>query len=380
VKKSLAIHPKTTNMRLLLNAIRIFVGVLFIFSGLIKANDPLGLSYKMQEFFEIWHMDFLNPYTLAFSILMIAFEIIAGFAVIIGWQFKLFSWMLFLLIIFFTFLTGYAVLSGKIKECGCFGDCIKLTAEQSFAKDIILFVLIGFLLIKRDQIKAFFAPLISIALLLLITIGSFAIQWYVLEHLPIFDCLPYKNGVDIEEKMQIPAGAIPDSTVINFVYQKDGKEMEFDAEHFPEDFNDSTYTFVKRYDKIVRKGNAEPAIKDFVIMTSSGIDTTFAILSDPREMLVLFLRKPSEGASEWITSFQEIVSYSKTNSRPLIAITPAYEELTTLFSEQKIDIPIFKSDLVAVKTAARSNPTLYKIQQGVIINKWGKADLEQAIR
>jgi uncharacterized membrane protein YphA (DoxX/SURF4 family) len=380
VKKSLAIHPKTNNMRLLLNAIRIFVGVLFIFSGLIKANDPLGLSYKMQEFFEIWHLDFLNEYTLAFSILMIAFEIIAGFSVIIGWQFKLFSWMLFLLIIFFTFLTGYAVLSGKIKECGCFGDCIKLTAEQSFAKDIILFVLIGFLLIKRDQIKAFFAPLISIALLLLITIGSFAIQWYVLEHLPIFDCLPYKNGVDIEEKMQIPAGAIPDSTVINFVYQKDGKEMEFDAEHFPEDFNDSTYTFVKRYDKIVRKGNAEPAIKDFVIMTSSGIDTTFAILSDPREMLVLFLRKPSEGASEWITSFQEIVSYSKTNSRPLIAITPAYEELTTLFSEQKIDIPIFKSDLVAVKTAARSNPTLYKIQQGVIINKWGKADLEQAIR
>ncbi len=205
-------------------------------------------------------------------------------------------------------------------------------------------------------------------------------QWYVLEHLPLFDCLPYKKGVDIEEKMQIPAGAIPDSTVINFVYQKDGKEMEFDAEHFPEDFNDSAYTFVKRYDKIVRKGNAEPSIKDFVIMTSSGIDTTVAILSDPREMLVLFVRKPSEGASEWITSFQEIVSYSKTNSRPLIAITPAYEELTTLFSDQKIDIPIFKSDLVAVKTAARSNPTLYKIQQGVIINKWGKADLEQAIR
>lgn len=367
-------------MRLLLNAIRIFVGVLFIFSGLIKANDPLGLSYKMQEFFEIWHMDFLNPYTLAFSILMIAFEIIAGFAVIIGWQFRLFSWMLFLLIIFFTFLTGYAVLSGKIKECGCFGDCIKLTAEQSFAKDIILFVLIGFLLIKRDQIKAFFAPLVSIVLLLLITIGSFAMQWYVLEHLPLFDCLPYKKGVDIEEKMQIPAGAIPDSTVINFVYQKEGKEIEFDAEHFPDDFNESTYTFVRRYDKIVRKGNAEPAIKDFVIMTASGVDTTAAILSDPREMLVLFVRKPSEDASAWITSFQEIVSYSKTNTRPLIAITPAYEELTTLFAEQKIDIQVFKSDLVAVKTAARSNPTLYKIQQGVILNKWGRADLEQAIK
>jgi uncharacterized membrane protein YphA (DoxX/SURF4 family) len=367
-------------MRLLLNAIRIFVGVLFIFSGLIKANDPLGLSYKMQEFFEIWHIDFLNEYTLAFSILMIAFEIIAGFAVIIGWQFRLFSWLLFILIIFFTFLTGYAVLSGKIKECGCFGDCIKLTAEQSFTKDIILFILIGFLLIKRDQIKAFFAPLVSIVFLLLITIGSFAMQWYVLEHLPLFDCLPYKKGVDIEEKMQIPAGAIPDSTVINFVYQKDGKEIEFDAEHFPADFNDSSYVFVKRYDKVVRKGNAEPAIKDFVIMTSSGVDTTIAILSDPREMLVLFVRKPSEDASDWIASFQQIVNYSKSNNRPLIAITPAYEELIALFAEQKIDVPVFKSDLVAVKTAARSNPSLYKIQQGVILNKWGRADLEQAIR
>ena len=87
-------------MRLLLTISRIFVGVLFIFSGLIKANDPLGLSYKMQEFFEIWHLDFLNSYTLAFSILMIAFEIIAGVAVLIGWQFRLFSWLLFILIIF----------------------------------------------------------------------------------------------------------------------------------------------------------------------------------------------------------------------------------------------------------------------------------------
>ncbi|MEY4628939.1 MAG: hypothetical protein RLZZ595_1265 [Bacteroidota bacterium] len=361
-------------MRLLLNAIRIFVGVLFIFSGLIKANDPLGLSYKMQEFFEIWHMDFLNSYTLVFSILMIAFEIIAGFAVILGWQFRLFSWLLFLLIIFFTFLTGYAVLSGKIKECGCFGDCIKLTAEQSFTKDLVLFVLIGFLLIKRDQIQSFFSPLVSIVLLLVVTIGSFAMQFYVLEHLPLFDCLPYKKGVDIQEKMQIPAGAIPDSTVINFVYSKNGAEVEFDAEHFPEDFNDSTYSFVKRYDKVVRKGNAEPAIKDFVIMTAGGVDTTQFILNDPREMMVLFVRN-TEDAGDWLESFNKIVAFSKANDRPLIAITPAYEQVQSFFEKNGIAVPVYKSDLVAVKTAARSNPTVYKVQQGVILNKWGRADL-----
>jgi hypothetical protein len=94
----------------------------------------------------------------------------------------------------------------------------------------------------------------------------------------------------------------------------------------------------------------------------------------------LFIRKPSDNPGDWISSFQEIVAFAKTNDRPLIAITPAFEELTTLFTTNKIDIPVFKSDLVAVKTAARSNPTLYKIQQGVILKKWGRADLLQSIQ
>ena len=102
-------------MKAAINVSRFLVGVLFIFSGLIKANDPLSLGYKMQEFFEVWGMGFLDSYTLTFSVLMIAFEIIAGVAVLVGWQMRLFSWLLLLLIIFFTFLTGYALFSGKIK-------------------------------------------------------------------------------------------------------------------------------------------------------------------------------------------------------------------------------------------------------------------------
>src|ERR1700759_784783 len=118
--------------------IRWIVGLLFIFSGLIKANDPLGLSYKMQEFFEVWNMPSLDAYTLGLSIVMIVFEILAGVAVIIGWRMRLFAWLLLLLIIFFSFLTGYAVISGKIRECGCFGNCIPLQAMGSFIKDLVL--------------------------------------------------------------------------------------------------------------------------------------------------------------------------------------------------------------------------------------------------
>src|SRR5882762_11516497 len=140
-------------MKSLINIARFIVGVLFIFSGLIKANDPLGLSYKMQEFFEVWKFHWLDNFTLLFSIVMIVFEIVAGVAILLGWRMKLFSWLLLLLIIFFSFLTGYAYLSGKIKECGCFGDCIPLTAGESFMKDILLLVLILFLFANRRKIK-----------------------------------------------------------------------------------------------------------------------------------------------------------------------------------------------------------------------------------
>src|SRR6201991_4877078 len=140
-------------MKILIAIARTFVGILFIFSGLVKANDPLGLSYKMQEFFEVWNFHWLDHFTLAFSIIMIVFEIVAGVAVLLGWRMRLFSWLLLLLILFFTFLTGYAYLSGKVRECGCFGDCIPLTAGQSFTKDLLLLVLIVFLFGVREKIR-----------------------------------------------------------------------------------------------------------------------------------------------------------------------------------------------------------------------------------
>src|SRR5258706_13883692 len=129
-------------MKIIVNISRIIVGVLFIFSGLVKANDSLGLSYKMQEYFDVWRqysslhslMLWLDNYALAFSIITITLEIVVGVAILLGWHKRFFSFLLLLLIIFFTFLTGYAVLSGKIKTCGCFGDCIPLTAMQSFIK------------------------------------------------------------------------------------------------------------------------------------------------------------------------------------------------------------------------------------------------------
>jgi uncharacterized membrane protein YphA (DoxX/SURF4 family) len=176
-------------MKKVLLVIRWIVGLLFIFSGLVKANDPYGLSYKMQEFFEVWGLTSLNDYTLAFALIMNIFEVLAGVAVIIGWRMKLFSWLLLLLIIFFTFLTGYAALSGKIKTCGCFGDCIPLTATTSFIKDVVLLILILILFVNKKKITSALSAPRAMFLLVLCIIGVAFFQNYVMNYLPVKDCL-----------------------------------------------------------------------------------------------------------------------------------------------------------------------------------------------
>ena len=367
-------------MKPLVNFSRIFVGILFIFSGLIKANDPLGLSYKMQEFFEVWNFHWLDHYTLAFSVIMIVFEIVAGVAILLGWRMKLFSWLLLLLIIFFTFLTGYAYLSGKVKECGCFGNCIPLTSGQSFAKDLILLVLILFLFAYKKSIKAFLPQTLSMAVLVLATVASFSFQWFVLQHLPVVDCLPYKVGANIIEGLKTPPGAIPDSTVISFVYKKDGKEIEFTADQFPKDFGDS-YVFVKRYDKLIRKGNAEPAIKDFVLIPSSGNDTTQAILEQAGYKLFFFVKEMENNSPSWAKEFNVILTFAKSKHIPVYFITADEEGMQSFVDKNALshNVTILKCDATAIKTAARVNPTLYFIKGALIIHKWAGADFEKAI-
>ncbi len=365
-------------MKVALAITRIIVGVLFIFSGLIKANDPLGLSYKMMEFFEVWGWHGWSEYALALSLTLISFEIIAGFAVLVGWKFKIFSWLLLLLTLCFTFLTGYAVLSGKIKECGCFGDCIKLTAMDSFIKDLVLSGLILFLVIFRKRVQPVFNTLTSALILVLSGVLAFSLQSYVLKHLPILDCLAYKSGNNIQEKMKIPAGAIPDSSVITFVYTRAGKEIEFTSDKFPTDF-DSTYTFVRRYDKLVRKGNAEAPIKDFVVLAEDGADFTQEFLSEPGYELWLFL-KDGYKETEWAVRLELIMRMAQDKNIPGFIITNVpVEQLREQSPRLVAQMFPLRSDVTAIKTAARTNPTLYLVKQGTIINKWGVADFDLAL-
>jgi uncharacterized membrane protein YphA (DoxX/SURF4 family) len=364
--------------RTFLNTARLLVGILFIFSGLIKANDPLGLSYKMQEFFEVWNLAALDTWTLGFSVVMIVFEILAGVAVILGWRMRLFAWLLLLLIIFFSFLTGYAVISGKIRECGCFGNCIPLQAMGSFLKDLILLLLIGILFIYRKEIQPLTTSGNSQLILIITLVFSFSIQWYALRYLPLVDCLPFKKGANILEKMKPPPNAIPDSTVINFVYEKNHKTMEFPASQLPADL-DSSYIFIKRYDKLIRKGNNEPEIKDFSLISEYGNDSTYQILDRPGYLVMLISRNFPQVNPHWNKAFMLLYTLAKSKNIPVILVTSNKTEAGAWLKANNQNISVFGCDATAVKTAARADPTLYLLKKGTILDKWSYANLEAAI-
>lgn len=365
--------------RIFLNISRFVTGLLFIFSGLVKANDPLGLSYKMQEFFELWGLHGLNEYSLAFSIVIIAFEIVAGVALLIGWQMRSISWLLLLLIIFFTFLTGYAYLSGQFKNCGCFGDCIPITPLTSFIKDMVLLVLIAFIFYHRNKIHRVFGTKTNNSLVLFATVFSFAFQWYVLTYNPVVDCLPLKKGNNISQQMQVPENAITDSFAIRFIYEKNDKEFSFAPAELPADLD--TYTFKERKDELVRQGNAEPPLKGFALVTLQDEDLTQNILQDTGYVLLLFVNENGTGKINEIISsdFSSVIQIARQNNWPVYAVSNTAANIVQAIKTTGLDIPVLKIDFTAFRTAARANPTLYLLKKGTVIDKWTLAEDNNAM-
>lgn len=355
-------------MKWIVSFIRILVGSLFIFSGLVKANDPLGLCFKMQEFFEVWQLHSLNVIALPMAILLNAFEIIAGVALLVRWQFRITGWLLLLLILFFTLLTGYTYVTGMPKNCGCFGDCLPISSMVSFLKDILLTVLIVFLLWKREYISKAKSGLANTALWISVAI-SFGLQWYALHFLPPVDCLPYKKGSNIALNRLTPQDAIPDSVEIIFTYRKNGREIQFPASHFPPDFSADVYQFVKREDKLIREGwHKEPLIKGFVLNTIEGEDSTDQVLQKPRAILV-FVEK-AQVLNQYQPTIQRLRALTLNKGIPVYIISAQPALIQNWLPTVGIKgMTVLSCDLKAIQTAARVNPCFYLLENGTVIEK-----------
>lgn len=360
-------------MRILVGFSRIFVGVLFIISGFIKLNDPLGFSYKLQEYFsqDVLNLPFLEPYALIISILVVVFEVVLGVFLLIGYKPKFTVWSLMLMIVFFTFLTFYSAYFDKVKDCGCFGDALKLTPWESFTKDLILLILILLLLLELKYIKPLFGKLPTTALALLSFIVSLWFGYHVLMHLPVIDFRAYKIGANIEEGMSVPEDAAKPIQEYAWKFMVNGEEKIIKTNgSYPSIEGD----FVSVDTKVIQEGY-QPPIYDFSIETAEE-DLTSYFLNQEHLIVVVSYSLESierEGALKLSRFEDEVVK----KGYRIIGLTASGEAAKKRINEAyKIDFEWYLCDEKALKTVVRSNPGILELDKGTVKQKAHWNDLD----
>ena len=369
-------------MKFLVLFSRLFVGLLFIVSGLIKANDSLGFSYKLDEYFTVFGMEWLAPFALAISMFICILEVVLGVAVILGTQIKTVSWSLLSLIIFFTFLTFYSAYFNKVTDCGCFGDAVKLTPWESFTKDIILLVFILIIFWKRNSIKSIFNVAKAdwvVSAFSTIAITSFS--FYCLWHLPVKDFRPYAIGKSIPEQMKVPEGAPPDVYETKLIYKNvnSGEEKELLQEEYMKNWEDyeeeKGWKHLDTRSTLIKKG-FEAKIHDFKISDFEGNDYTDDFLYDPDYIFILISYDINKTNKKAHTKFNEFAAACFSHGASVIGLTASsYNIVEDFRHETQAMYDYYNADEITLKTIIRSSPGLVLLKNGVIINKWHYNDI-----
>ena len=364
-------------MRKLVWFCRIFVGLLFIFSGLIKINDPLGFSYKLEEYFEVFHIGFLSSFALSMAIILCSLEIILGFALLIGVRAKSVAWGLLLLIIFFAFLTFYSAYFKVVQTCGCFGDAIPLTPWQSFSKDLVLLLLIIVIFINRRTIEPAFNKKTGDNLLIGSAVVAIGIGLYTYNFMPVIDFLPYKIGASIPDGMKIPPGAQPDEyeIVYHLKNKKTGEtKVMTDKEYLKSSniWNDKNWEFVgDRESTLIKKGYTPP-IRDLAIKDAQGNDYTNELLSNPYNSLIVVAYDLNHTNIEAIGKLNAMAAnlIHDFNTRAIMLTSNSVKDAEAFSKKNHLVFEIFYADEVPLKSMVRANPGVILMKNGVILNKW----------
>ena len=362
-------------MKYIITLFRWIVGLLFIFSGMVKTIDPIGFSFKLEEYFSpsVFDLPFLSEIALPLSIFFVVFEVLLGVLLILGiWKRFTLTWLL-ALIIFFTFLTFYSAYYNKVTDCGCFGDAIKLTPWESFTKDIILLVLIIFLWIGQKYIKPILAkPIGSWLAIITLFICAFII-YQGTYHLPIKDFRAYAVGKNIAEGMKSAEELGLEPTQIEMVYHLKNKlndqKITLSENEYLSDksyWEKGTAWEIENTDNRIVKEGYEPPIHDFVIDCPDRGDVTYHYLNLPKVIMVV-TPLPYKASNNGLNRISTFVENMKGKD---------YEILNVASDEVRIsDLSTCLMDATTLKTMIRSNPGIILLKQGTVVGKYHWHDI-----
>ncbi|MFC2110639.1 DoxX family protein [Bacteroidota bacterium] len=318
-------------MRILVFIIRILVAATFLYSGFVKLVDPMGSAYKFEEYFgaDVLNLEFLIPFALPFSILLILTEIMLGVTLLLGYKRRITVWALFGITLLFLFLTWYSAYFNKVTDCGCFGDALKLSTWETFYKNVVLIVFSLILLLKKGNIYSIFSDKILRNLTLLFFVGFVYIVYYVLVHLPIVDFRAYAIGKNIQEGME----------------------------------------FVDGSDEL-------PPVHDFFLESDTEGDLTDKILSAEKAMLVISYDLDKSNI-QGFSALQEVAQKAKEKGYLVYGVSASSsDDLINLQKDQNLPFEFLFCDETTLKTIVRANPGIVTLNKGTVTGKWNWRDAD----
>lgn len=346
---------------------RIIFGLVFLFSGFVKAVDPLGTAYKISDYLEAFSLTPLDFLAFPSALILIATEFTIGFNILFNVHLKATTLIASIFMLIMTPVTLYLALANPISDCGCFGDAIVMTNWQTFYKNVVLCIILIIIAILKDNTRPWLSNWGAWIVTLLPILISFGISIYCYNLLPILDFRPYKKGNNIIEGMSIPENAPLDKYETTFFYEKNGVEKAFTLDNYPAE--DSTWTFVRQESKLIEQGYVPP-IHDFSIVTEDG-DITDIVLEDAGYTLLIISHKVEKASTKNIKCIKSTIANAKKAGANVIWLTSSYtDEIDNFKAKYGINDTFGATDDITLKTIVRSNPGLVLIKDANIIEKW----------
>jgi hypothetical protein len=355
--------------------LRLITSVVFVFSGFVKAVDPLGTVYKIEDYLKAFGDSWTALTVVAFpaALLLIAVELMIGIQLLMMIRFRISALLSLLFMLIMTPLTLYIALENPVTDCGCFGDALKISNWQTFGKNGVLLIITLLLVVYRSKFKTFFVRKMENTLAIVFLLASFGFMTFNLMHLPLLDFRPYKIGVNIPEAMQIPKGAPVDEYSYRFTYKKDGEVKEFGLDALP----DSTWTFVEQHSELIKKGY-EPPIHNFTILNANYEDVGPELLTYPGKTYLMIMYDVTKASTKGVSELNAFYAAQSVNKIRFVGVTASSAADVEVFKKKNwLTFPIYTADPVFLKTMIRANPGLMVIENGTIIDKRHWRDIKK---
>ena len=355
--------------KIAVNICRALMALTFVFSGFVKAVDPIGTQYKIHDYLSAWGLDAWNAdwLTLTASIALSTAEFFIGMMLLFAIQRRVVSRLALMLMTAMTILTLWIYISDPVSDCGCFGDAITLTNGQTLAKNIVLTAAAIIMAIWPLEMARLIRKNTQWIVINYTVVFILAVSGYSLYYLPQFDFRPYHVGADIKKGMEIPEGAEQPEFVTTFILEKDGQRKEFSLEEYP----DSTWTFIDSRTVQTKKGYVPP-IHDFSITTvDEGEDITEEIVADKGYSLLLVSPHLEQADDIHFDEINRLYDYTKQHGYRFLCLTASTDEAIGRWKDRTgAEYQFANTDETTLKTIIRSNPGLVLLHNGSIKGKW----------